>query len=87
MISVFANGPETQDSIPSRVIPKIQKWYLMFFCLTINIITYGSKVIGVIQEKELRPFFNLGEVAIKKEAFGSPSTTVGQLYIYIYIYI
>ena len=31
MVRVFANG---LSSIPSRVIPKTQKWYLMPSCLT-----------------------------------------------------
>ena len=31
---VFANGSGDRGSIPSRVITKTQKWYLMFPCLT-----------------------------------------------------
>ena len=32
------NGPGDLCSIPSRVIPKTQKWYLMLPCLTLSII-------------------------------------------------
>ena len=39
---VFINGPEDRGSIPGRVIPKNQKWYLMPPCLTLSIIRYGS---------------------------------------------
>ena len=46
MSRVFANGPEDQGSIPGRVIPKTQKWYLMPFCLTVSIIRYGLRVKG-----------------------------------------
>ena len=30
----FANGPGDRGSVPSRVIPMTQKWYLMPPCLT-----------------------------------------------------
>ena len=33
MVIGFANGPGYWDSIPDRVIPKTQKWYLMSPCL------------------------------------------------------
>ena len=36
---------------------------------------------------ELRPPQHLGEVAIEKGAFGSPSTEVVNFTLYIYIYI
>ena len=35
---VFANGPGDRDSIPGRVVPKTQKWYLMLPCLTLIIL-------------------------------------------------
>ena len=41
---VFVNVLEDRSSIPSRVIPKTQKWYLMWPCLTLSIIRYGSCV-------------------------------------------
>ena len=47
MVRVFANGQGNLGSIPGRVIPKTQKWYLMPPCLTLSIIRYGS-----IQGKE-----------------------------------
>ena len=42
--ALFANGPGDLGSIPGRVIPKTQKWYLMPPCLTLSIIRYGSRV-------------------------------------------
>ena len=48
-------------------------------CLTLSIIKYGSRVSGTIQGKKLRSPQHFGEVAIEKGAFGSPSSTVGQL--------
>ena len=44
MVRVFVNGLGEQGSIPGRVIPKAQKWYLMPPCLTLSIIRYGSRV-------------------------------------------
>ena len=38
MFRVFANGPGDWGSIPGRVIPKNQKWYLIVPCLTLSII-------------------------------------------------
>ena len=38
MVRVFANGPRDLGSIPGRVIPKTQKWYLMLPCLTLSIL-------------------------------------------------
>ena len=38
MVRVCANGPGDLGSIPGRVIPKTQKWYLMLPCLTLSII-------------------------------------------------
>ena len=43
-VRVFSNGPGDQRSIPGRVIPKTQKWYLMPPCLTLSIRRYGSRV-------------------------------------------
>ena len=61
----------------------------MLHCLTRVIIRYRSRVSGAILEKETRPPLHLSVVAIEKETFGLPKTTLGQpadLYIYIYIY-
>ena len=44
MVRVFVNGPGNLGSIPGRVIPKTQKWYLIPPCLTLSIIRYGSRV-------------------------------------------
>ena len=41
IVRVFANGPSDLGSIPVRVIPKTQKWYLIPPCLTLSIISYG----------------------------------------------
>ena len=35
--SVVAIVPGDRGSIPGRVIPKIQKWYLIPTCITLNI--------------------------------------------------
>ena len=43
-VRVVTNGPGDLGSIPGRVIPKTQKWYLMPPCLTLSIIKYGSRV-------------------------------------------
>ena len=59
----------------------------MLPCLILSIKTYGSRVSGAIQGQNKHHPVNLGEVAIEKGALGSPSSTVGQLNIYIYIYI
>ena len=36
--------PGHRDSIPGRVMPKTQKWYLKPLCLTLSHIIYGSRV-------------------------------------------
>ena len=82
MVRVFAHGPEDRGSIPGRVIQKTQNYYLMPSCLTLSIIRCRSTISGAIQGKELRLLLYLGVVAIKKGAFGSSPTTLGQL-IYI----
>ena len=85
---IYRNGPDDRGSIPSRVIPKTQKLYLMPSCLTHGIIRYGSRVSWVIRGKELSLFLHLSIAAIEKRAFGSLLTSVSQLiYIYIYTYI
>ena len=50
----------------------------MPLCLTLIIIGYRSMVRRAIQGKELRPPRHLGIEAIENEAFGLPSTPVGQ---------
>ena len=41
MVRVFAKGD--LGSITGRVISKTQKWYLMLPCLTLSMISYGSR--------------------------------------------
>ena len=67
---------ETRCSIPGRVIPKIQKKYLMPPCLTVSIIRYRSRVKWSNPGNGVVPSLNLGVVANEKGAFGSPLTTV-----------
>ena len=38
MVVVFENGPGDLSSIPGRVIPKTQKWFLKLPCLTLCVI-------------------------------------------------
>ena len=56
MVWVFANGPGDLGSIPGRVIPKTQKWYLMPPFLTLSIIRYGSRVKWSKPGKRVAPF-------------------------------
>ena len=44
MIRVFINSPGDRGSIPDRIIPKTQKWYLIFLFLRLSIIRYISRV-------------------------------------------
>ena len=55
MVRVFANGPGALGSIPERVIPKTQKWYLMLPCLILSITKYGSRVKWVNPGKGVTP--------------------------------
>ena len=41
---VFASGLGDRGSVPGQVIPKTQKWYLMPLCLTLSIVSHGSRV-------------------------------------------
>ena len=80
MVRAFAHGPGDLGSIPGRVIPKTQKWYLMPLC----IIRYGSRV----------KWSNLGKGVVPSSTPWCSSYQKGSLhvtsllkYIYIYIYI
>ena len=44
---VFANGPGNWGSIPGRVIPKTQRWYLMPPCSTQH---YKVKIKGKVEQ-------------------------------------
>ena len=79
MLWVFADDPGDRSSIPGRVIPKTQKWYLIPPC----IVRYRSRV----------KWSNLGKgvglsptprcTSYWKEAFESLSTMVANFNIYI----
>ena len=51
MSRVFTNGPEDQGSIPGRVIPKTQKWYLIPPCLTQ---LYKERIKGKVEQSRER---------------------------------
>ena len=82
MMSVLSNGLCDQGLIPGWILQKTQKRVLDPTLLN-SIIKYGSRVKwsnpGNREVRSLTP--------IEKGAFGSPSTTVTNLYIYIYICI
>ena len=48
MVRVFANGPGDRGSVPGRVIPKTQKWYL-----PISVISYETRVKWSNPEKRI----------------------------------
>ena len=83
---VFTNGSGDWGSIPGRVIPKTQK--IVFDASLLNTQHYKVRIKAKRsnQGEKWRPLLHLDVAAIEKGAFGSPSTTVGQL-IYIYIYL
>ena len=79
MIRKFAYGQEERSSIPGRVILKTQK---MVHDASLFITQYDKVRI------RSKRYYTLWCSSCWKGAFGSPSTTVGQLScIYIYIYI
>ena len=55
IVRVFAYGSRDLASIPGRVIPKAQKWYLMPLCLTLSNIRQGSRVKWSNPEKGVSP--------------------------------
>ena len=55
IVRVFANGSGDLGSIPGRIIPKTQKWYLMPPCLTLRIVSYQSRVKWGNPGKEVAP--------------------------------
>ena len=82
MVRVFANGPGYRGSTLGRLKKLVLDASLLniqYYKIRINIIRYGLKVSGAIQEKELSPPMHLGVVPIEKGTFRSPSTTVSQL--------
>ena len=79
MIRLLANGPGDRSSIPSQVIPKINKYYSIPPRLTFSIVAYRSMANGTIQRMKQYPPQHLSVAAIEKRAFWSSSTTVGQV--------
>ena len=74
---VFANGPVDRSSIPDRLIPKTQKWYLIPPCLTHH---YKVRIKGkwCIPQQGVGPSPTSWCSSYWK---GEPSTTVDQLTI------
>ena len=68
-ILAFANGLGDLGSIPGRVVPKTQKTVLDAFLL--NTQHYKVQIKGSV-------------LAVEKEAFGSPLTTVANLTLFVY---
>ena len=83
MVRVFANGPGDLDSIPDRVIPKPQKWYLLLSCLTLSIIRYRPRVKWSNSEKGVAP----SSTPIEKGAFGSLLIIVDYCYLTLVVLI
>ena len=86
MSSVFANGPGHQGSIPGQVIPKTLK--LVLVAALFNIQYYKVRIKGKMEQyrimKKCLPL-QLGVVAIEKKDFESPSTTVANFTLLIYL--
>ena len=53
---VFANRPGDLGSIPGRVIPMTQKWYLTYLCFILIIIRYVWRVRWSNPRKGVAPF-------------------------------
>ena len=86
VVTVFVERPGDQGSIPRRVIPKTQKWYLISPCLTLSIIRYISRVKWSNPRKGVAPFPTLRCGSYWKENL-RVTLDYGWLYIFIYIYI
>ena len=83
---MFTNGPGDLGSIPGRVIPKTLKMILDTSLL--NTQQYKVRIKGKVEQSRERSSalpLHLGVVAIEKEAFGSPSTTVANFTTLLYI--
>ena len=77
---VWETGVQSQVESYQR----LKKWYFMPPCLTLSIIRYGSRVKWSNPGKGVAHPLHLGIVAIEKEAFGSPSTTVSNFILLLY---
>ena len=83
---VFANAPGDRGSIPGRIIPKTQKWYLRFSSLTLSIIRCGLRVKWSNRGKGVAPPLHFGVVAMEKGANVSSTTTVAnKRFVCIYV--
>ena len=80
---VFANGQGDLSSIPGRVIPKTLK--MVFDASLLNTQPYKVRIKGKKKQSRERSStpLHLGVVAIEKEAFWSPSTTVANFTFYL----
>ena len=77
LVRVFASGSGDLGSISGRVIPKNQKMTLDATLL--NNPYYKVRIKGKVEQSRETSSalpLSLGVVAIKKGAFGSPSTTI-----------
>ena len=79
MSRVFAKSSRDRGSVPGRVIPKTQKMVLNITLLRTQY--YKVRIKGKVEH---RPPLQLGDVAIEKGAFRSPSTKVAN-FTYIFI--
>ena len=80
MVRVFINGQEDWGLIPNQLILKTQK-----IVLDASLVLIKGNLSN--PEKGVAPSLDLGVVPMEKGAFGPLSTMVGQLTIYIYIYM
>ena len=53
--AMFGNGPRDEGSIPGRVIPKTQTWYLIPPILTLSNIKYVSRIKYINLGKGIAP--------------------------------
>ena len=83
LFRVSANGPGDLGSMPGRVIPKVQNWYLMPSCLTLSIIRYGSRVKWVNPAKGVGPFPTPRSSSYRKGSLRDTLDYGRQLYLLI----
>ena len=81
MVRVFANGPGDLGSISGRGIPKTQK--IVLDASLLNNQHYKVWIKGKVEQSRERGSalpYTLSAVAIEKEAVGSPSTQVANIF-------
>ena len=76
MRRVFANGLGDRGSIPGRVIPKAQKWYLIPPCLTQHYKVWIKGKVEQSREWSSALPYTSCVVAIEKGAFWSPTLLI-----------